>query len=51
MDVNIHKITIQSNEGIFDGTIEIRVHDREEVRQIMDNLKAIDDLKEVVQIM
>ena len=51
MDVNIHKITIQSNEGIFDGTIEIRVHDREEVHQIMDNLKAIDDLKEVVQIM
>ena len=51
MDVNIHKITIQSNEGIFDGTIEIRVHDREEVRQIMDKLKAIDDLKEVVQIM
>ena len=51
MDVNIHKIIIQSNEGIFDGTIEIRVHDREEVRQIMDNLKAIDDLKEVVQIM
>ena len=51
MDVNIHKITIQSNEGIFDGTIEIRVHDREEVRQIMDNLKAIDGLKEVVQIM
>ena len=51
MDVNIHKITIQSNEGIFDGTIEIRVHDREEVHRIMDNLKAIDDLKEVVQIM
>ena len=51
MDVNIHKITINSDEGIFDGTIEIRVHDREEVRQIMDNLMAIDDLKEVVQIM
>ena len=35
MNVNIRKITINSNEGIFDGSIEMRVHDRDEVREIM----------------
>jgi len=29
----------------------MRVHDRDEVREIMENLMAIDDLKEVQQIM
>ncbi len=47
MDVNIRKITVASNEGIFEGTIELRVYDRNEVRDIANNLKKIDDLKEV----
>ena len=51
LDVNIHKMTISSDEGIFDGTIEIRVHDRSEVRVIMDELKKVDDIKEVLQIL
>ena len=51
LDVNIHKMTIESNEGIFDGQIEIRVHDRSEVKIIMDELKKIEDVKEVLQIL
>ena len=51
LDVNIHKMTIESNEGIFDGLIEIRVHDRSEVKVIMDELHKIDDVKEVLQIL
>ena len=51
LDVNIHKMTIESNEGIFDGQIEIRVHDRSDVKVIMDELKKIDDVKEVLQIL
>lgn len=51
LDVNIHKVTIESNEGIFEGQIEIRVHDRSEVKVIMDELKKIDDIKEVLQIL
>ena len=51
LDVNMHRITISSEEGIFDGTIEIRVHDRSEVSVIMDELKKIEDLKEVLQIL
>ena len=51
LDVNIHKVTIESNEGIFEGQIEIRVHDRSEVKVIMDELKNIEDIKEVLQIL
>ncbi len=50
LDVNIHRMTISSDDGIFDGTIEIKVHDRDEVKVIMENLKKIDDIKEVLQI-
>ncbi len=51
LDVSIHKITVSSDQGIFDGMIEIRVHDREEVRTIMERLKTIEDLQEVLQIL
>ena len=51
MNVNIHKLTITTEEGIFDGSIELRVHDRENVQAIINNLKKIPDLKEISQIM
>ncbi len=51
MNVNIHKLTITSEEGVFDGEIEIRVHDREDVKTIIDQLKTIEDLQEATQIM
>ena len=49
--INIHKVTISSDNGIFDGTIELRVHDREEVKTIMNQLRNIDDLQEVQRIL
>ena len=51
MSVNIHRLTITSEDGVFDGTIELRVHDREDVKTIMDKLKTIDGLQDVSQIM
>ena len=51
MSVNIHKLTIATEEGVFDGTIELRVHDREDVKDIIDQLKKIDDIQDVTQIM
>ncbi len=51
MGINIHKLTIKSDEGIFDGTVEMKVHDRDEVRVIVENLKNIEGLQEVHQIM
>ena len=51
MNVNIHTVNITCEEGIFDGSIELRVHDREDVKTIIDNLKRVADLKEISQIM
>ena len=51
MNVNMRKLTIGTNEGVFDGTIELRVHDRQDVKQIIDQLKKIDGLQDVTQIM
>ena len=50
MSVNIHKLTIATEEGVFDGTIELRVHDREDVKDIIDQLKKIADIQDVTQI-
>ena len=50
MNVNIHRLTITSEDGMFDGSIELRVHDRDDVKNIMVNLKKIEDIKEVTQI-
>ena len=51
MNVNIHKIQITCEDGIFDGSIDLRVHDREDVKKIIGNLKKIADLKEISEIM
>ncbi len=50
MNVNIHKLTIGTDEGVFDGTIELRVHDREDVSRIMNQLKTVEGLQDVTQI-
>ena len=51
MNVNIHTVNITCEEGIFDGSIELRVHDRDDVKSIINNLKGVPDLKEISQIM
>ena len=50
LDVNIHRVTISADDGIYDGKIEIRVHDRAEVQEIVDALKQIEDMQEGIQI-
>ena len=50
MNVTIHKLTIASEEGVFDGTVELRVHDREDVGNIINQLKKITDIQDVTQI-
>ena len=50
MSVNIHKLTIASDDGVFDGTIELRVHDREDVKHIIGQLKTIEGMQDVTQI-
>ncbi len=51
LSVNIHKLTICSDNGIFDGTIELKIHDRDEVKMIIDALKTIEGLQDVQRIL
>ena len=51
MSVNIRNLNITCEDGMFDGSLELRVHDREDVRLIISNLKSIKDLKEISEIM
>jgi putative GTP diphosphokinase len=51
LGINIRKITISSDNGIFDGTIEMQVHDRKDVQFIVENMKNIKDVQEVLEIL
>ena len=50
LDINIHRFTVTADEGIFDGSIELRVHDRSNVKLIMDRLKKVDGIQEGMRI-
>ena len=47
LSVDIRRLTFTTEDGIFDGTIDLRVHDRDEVKAILDSLKEVENLKEV----
>lgn len=49
LDVNIHRLTITSDNGIFEGRIEVRVHDRYELNEIIEALKKVPDLHSVTR--
>lgn len=48
-DVNIHKVTISCDEGIFAGVFELLIHDRSDVATIIKGLKTINGVQEVNQ--
>ena len=50
LNVNIHKITLSSEESIFYGSLELRIHDRDDVKNIIEKLKKINGLQEITQI-
>lgn len=47
---NIRKLEIETVDGVFDGKITLYVHDVDEVKTIITNLKKIPDVKEVARI-
>ena len=51
LGVNIRKITISSDNGIFEGTIEMQVHDRKDVQFIVESMKNIKDIQEVLEVL
>ena len=47
LSVDIRRLSFTTEDGIFDGTIALRVHDRDDVKAILDSLKEVENLKEV----
>lgn len=50
LNVNIPRLTIETNDGVFRGEIQLEVHDVEDVQNIITDLKKIDELHEVTRI-
>ena len=50
MNVNIRKLNIETEDGIFEGKIQLWVHDVEDVKSICNNLKRIQNIKTVNRV-
>ena len=50
LNVNVHRLSIAANDGIFQGDIELSVHDTEDLDVIIKNLRRIDGLEEVTRV-
>ena len=49
-NINIHRLTIETHDGIFQGEINLGVHDVEDVKTICRDLKKIEEIKLVTRI-
>jgi GTP pyrophosphokinase len=47
MRINISAITIESKEGVFEGTIKLFVHDKEELDELVRRLKNLNGIQSV----
>ncbi len=47
LNVNIRRLEIETNEGIFECNIQVFVHDTTDVDKVIDNLKTIPYVKEI----
>ena len=47
MKINIAALTIESGEGIFRGNVKVFVHDKEELEELVDNLKSLKGIQTV----
>ena len=50
LNVNIRKLSIETTDGIFDGNIQLYVHDVDDVKTICNNLKQIQNIKQVTRV-
>ncbi|NCT92867.1 MAG: bifunctional (p)ppGpp synthetase/guanosine-3',5'-bis(diphosphate) 3'-pyrophosphohydrolase [Chitinophagaceae bacterium] len=45
--INISGLTIESREGLFEGTIKVFVHDKEELEELVTRLKSLNGIQTV----
>ena len=50
LNVNIRKLSIETTDGIFEGNIQLYVHDVDDVKTIFNNLKQIQNIKQVTRV-
>jgi GTP pyrophosphokinase len=50
LNANIQKMHIESNNGIFEGTFWVNVHDVQDVKNICENLKKVNSIKTIARI-
>ena len=50
LNVNIRKLTIETEDGIFEGKIQLWVHEGDDVKTICNNLKKIQNIKQVSRV-
>ena len=50
LNANIQKMHIESNNGIFEGTFWVNVHDVQDVKTICENLKKVSNIKTIARI-
>jgi guanosine-3',5'-bis(diphosphate) 3'-pyrophosphohydrolase len=47
LKINIAAITIESQEGMFKGTIKVFVHDKDELAELVDRIKSLNGIQQV----
>ena len=50
LNANIQKLHLESNNGIFEGTFWINVHDVDDVKELCTNIKKIKNIKAIARI-
>jgi len=47
LKINIAALTIESQEGLFKGTIKVFVHDKDELEELVDRIKSLNGIQQV----
>ncbi|MEN9700965.1 MAG: hypothetical protein RIR55_268 [Bacteroidota bacterium] len=47
LKINIAALTIESSEGLFEGTIKVYVHDKDELEALVDRIKSLNGIQQV----
>jgi len=50
LKINMRSLSIESNDGIFEGTIKVYVHDREELNMLCDRLASLDGINKIERL-
>ena len=50
LKMNMRSLSIDSNDGIFEGTIMVYVHDREELNNLVNGIAALDGIQKIERL-